>query len=71
MSNPFVHVELNTTNIAAAKSFYGSLFGWTLQDVLHSPSPIASGNFGASVSLAGVTSATARRGTALPDGERR
>jgi predicted enzyme related to lactoylglutathione lyase len=33
MANPFVHVELNTTNIAAAKSFYGQLFGWSLQDV--------------------------------------
>src|SRR5260370_7325874 len=33
MPNPFVHVELNTTNIAAAKSFYGALFGWNLQDV--------------------------------------
>ena len=33
MANPFVHVELNTTDIAAAKKFYGSLFGWSLQDV--------------------------------------
>lgn len=33
MANPFVHVELNTTDIAAAKKFYGNLFGWALQDV--------------------------------------
>ena len=33
MPNPFVHVELNTTDIAAAKSFYGALFGWDLRDV--------------------------------------
>lgn len=33
MANPFVHVELNTTNIAAAKAFYGKLFGWKLEDV--------------------------------------
>jgi len=33
MSNPFVHVELNTSDIAAAKSFYGALFGWNLKDV--------------------------------------
>jgi predicted enzyme related to lactoylglutathione lyase len=33
MANPFVHVELNTNNIAAAKSFYGALFGWQLDDV--------------------------------------
>ena len=33
MANPFVHIELNTTNIAAAKAFYGKLFGWKLEDV--------------------------------------
>jgi predicted enzyme related to lactoylglutathione lyase len=33
MGNPFVHVELNTTDLGAAKSFYQSLFDWTLQDM--------------------------------------
>ena len=33
MANPFVHVELNTTDIGRAKTFYGSLFGWNLNDV--------------------------------------
>jgi uncharacterized protein len=33
MPNPFVHLELNTTNIAAAKAFYSALFGWILKDV--------------------------------------
>jgi predicted enzyme related to lactoylglutathione lyase len=33
MANPFVHVELNTTDIAKAKAFYGKLFGWKLEDV--------------------------------------
>jgi predicted enzyme related to lactoylglutathione lyase len=33
MPNPFVHVELNTTDVPKAKSFYGSLFDWKLQDV--------------------------------------
>ncbi len=33
MSNPFVHVELNTGDVAKAKTFYGSLFGWNLQDM--------------------------------------
>jgi len=33
MANPFVHVELNTTNLGAAKSFYSSLFDWKLDDV--------------------------------------
>ncbi|HEX4584570.1 MAG TPA: VOC family protein [Burkholderiaceae bacterium] len=33
MANPFVHVELNTTDIGKAKTFYGKLFGWKLEDV--------------------------------------
>ena len=31
--NPFVHVELNTTDPVKAKSFYGQLFNWKLEDV--------------------------------------
>ena len=33
MANPFVHVELNTTDVPKAKDFYGNLFDWKLQDV--------------------------------------
>jgi predicted enzyme related to lactoylglutathione lyase len=33
MANAFVHVELNTTDVDAAKAFYGKLFAWTLEDV--------------------------------------
>lgn len=33
MANPFVHVELNTTDLAKAKQFYGALFDWTLEDM--------------------------------------
>ncbi len=33
MANPFVHVELNTTDVKKAKDFYGKLFDWTLEDV--------------------------------------
>lgn len=33
MANPFVHVELSTTDIDQAKSFYRSLFSWQLNDV--------------------------------------
>jgi predicted enzyme related to lactoylglutathione lyase len=32
MDNPFVHVELNTTDLGKAKAFYGSLFNWKLED---------------------------------------
>ena len=28
MANPFVHVELNTTDVSKAKAFYGNLFNW-------------------------------------------
>jgi predicted enzyme related to lactoylglutathione lyase len=37
MANPFVHVELNTTDAAKAKAFYGSLFDWKLEDVQMGP----------------------------------
>ena len=33
MANPFVHVELVTTDIDQAKSFYRSLFDWKLNDM--------------------------------------
>jgi predicted enzyme related to lactoylglutathione lyase len=33
MANPFVHVELNTTDVGKAKAFYGKLFDWKLEDV--------------------------------------
>ena len=36
MSNPFVHVELNTTNVATAKKFYGKLFDWKMEDIENS-----------------------------------
>src|SRR5438105_8774231 len=33
MANPFVHVELMSTDVGKAKSFYGKLFDWKLEDV--------------------------------------
>jgi len=33
MANPFVHVELNTTDVGKAKNFYGKLFDWKLEDL--------------------------------------
>ena len=33
MANPFVHIELNTTDAGKAKSFYGKLFDWQLEDM--------------------------------------
>ena len=33
MANPFVHVELQTGDLAKAKQFYSALFGWKLEDL--------------------------------------
>ena len=32
MGNPFVHVELMSTDVDKAKSLYGKLFDWHLED---------------------------------------
>jgi predicted enzyme related to lactoylglutathione lyase len=37
MANPFVHVELATTDIEKAKKFYGQLFTWKLEDMPMGP----------------------------------
>ncbi len=37
MANPFVHVELNTTDVGRAKAFYGKLFDWKLEDLPMGP----------------------------------
>ena len=33
MANPFVHAELNTTDVDKAKAFYGKLFDWKMEDM--------------------------------------
>lgn len=38
MPNPFVHVELNSTNVPKAKAFYSKLFDWKLTQV-KTPTP--------------------------------
>jgi uncharacterized protein len=40
MANPFIHIELNTTDPDKAKAFYGKLFDWKLSDM-----PMPSGNY--------------------------
>jgi hypothetical protein len=42
MSNPFCHVELNTTDVKKAKDFYTKLFDWNLEDV---PAPTPDGAY--------------------------
>jgi uncharacterized protein len=33
MANPFVHIELATTDVGKAKSFYQALFDWKLDEM--------------------------------------
>lgn len=33
MANPFVHIELQTKDLAKAKDFYSKLFDWKLEDI--------------------------------------
>lgn len=33
MGNPFVHVELQTNDVATAKQFYASLLDWRLEEI--------------------------------------
>ena len=37
MANPFVHVELSSNDVGAAKAFYGKLFDWKLEDTPMGP----------------------------------
>ena len=37
MANPFVHVELSTTDPDKAKAFYSKLFSWELEDMPMGP----------------------------------
>jgi predicted enzyme related to lactoylglutathione lyase len=37
MANAFVHVELSTTDLGKAKTFYGKLFSWKLEDMPMGP----------------------------------
>lgn len=40
MANPFVHVELNTTDPEKAKAFYGKLFTWKMEDMPMGPGAV-------------------------------
>ncbi|MDP3619477.1 MAG: VOC family protein [Ramlibacter sp.] len=37
MANPFVHVELSSNDLPAAKTFYSSLFAWKLDEMPMGP----------------------------------
>jgi uncharacterized protein len=40
MANPFVHLELSSTDLGKSKKFYGELFDWKLEDM-----PMAEGSY--------------------------
>src|ERR1700744_4522158 len=42
MANPFVHLELNTTDLKKAQAFYGGMFGWKFDDMDMGPMGIYS-----------------------------
>jgi predicted enzyme related to lactoylglutathione lyase len=42
MANPFVHIELQTGDVAKAKEFYSKMFDWKLEDL---PMPGGSGTY--------------------------
>lgn len=42
MSNPFVHLELNTPDLDKAKAFYAGMFGWEFQDMPMGPGSVYS-----------------------------
>ena len=33
MANPFVHIELQTQDVAKSKAFYAKMFDWKLEDI--------------------------------------
>lgn len=33
MANPFVHIELQTSDLARARDFYSRLFDWSLEEI--------------------------------------
>src|ERR1700748_2563549 len=63
MSNPFVHLELCTSDTAKAKAFYSGLFGWEFTDnnrgggMIYSTFKPSSGPGGGLFSMPGVPTA--------------
>jgi hypothetical protein len=42
MANPFVHLELNASDLKKAQAFYGAMFGWQFQDMDMGPAGVYS-----------------------------
>jgi uncharacterized protein len=46
MANPFVHIELNTSDVTKSKTFYGKLFDWEMEDLEMEEGPYTMINVG-------------------------
>ena len=55
MGNPFVHIELNSTDTAKAKDFYGQLFDWEMKDIPLPGSSPDSGDIYTTIAVGGGT----------------
>lgn len=55
MGNPFVHIELNSTDPAKAKEFYAQLFEWEMKDIPLPGSSPESGEVYTTIAVGGGT----------------
>jgi predicted enzyme related to lactoylglutathione lyase len=55
MGNPFVHIELNSTDPSSAREFYGQLFDWDMKDIPLPGSDPASGDVYTTINVGGGT----------------
>ena len=55
MPNPFVHIELSSTDPVAARTFYDALFDWELKDIALPGSPPEQGLTYTTINVGGGT----------------
>jgi predicted enzyme related to lactoylglutathione lyase len=55
MGNPFVHIELNSTDTSKAKDFYAQLFDWEMKDIPLPGSSPESGEVYTTIAVGGGT----------------
>src|SRR5689334_21085656 len=55
MPNPFIHIELNSTDPAKAKDFYAQLFDWEMKDIPLPAADAAPGEIYTTINVGGGT----------------
>jgi predicted enzyme related to lactoylglutathione lyase len=55
MPNPFIHIELNSTDPAKAKDFYAQLFDWEMKDIPLPAADAAPGETYTTINVGGGT----------------